>query len=158
MAAAIVKVDTRKVRELFARLERVVRDPRRALVKVGTELVRTVRAAFGRQASPEGVRWRSLSQPYGRRKLKLVGPKKKLQFRGALLRGISGGALPGNKGAFVTTLPLPYARIHQRGGLAGRGRRTRIPARPYLPSAPLAEKIAVEVLDDELADAIKKAG
>lgn len=30
---------------------------------------------------------------------------------------------------------VPYARIHELGGLAGRGRSTRIPARPYIAPA-----------------------
>ena len=31
------------------------------------------------------------------------------------------------------TVAKPYARIHQRGGQAGRGRKVTIPPRPYLP-------------------------
>lgn len=30
---------------------------------------------------------------------------------------------------------VPYARIHELGGMAGRGRQTKIPARPYLKPA-----------------------
>lgn len=47
---------------------------------------------------------------------------------------------------------MPYARIHQLGGRAGRGRKVTIPARPYLPFTadkklqPEAEKAILETL------------
>lgn len=56
-------------------------------------------------------------------------PGKILQVSGRLANSISQRY---NAREAVVGTNLPYARIHQKGGQAGRGGRTRIPARPYM--------------------------
>ena len=54
-----------------------------------------------------------------------------LSDTGALKNSISYKAFP-DKVAIGPKASIPYARIHQLGGQAGRGRKVTIPARPYL--------------------------
>lgn len=153
MAGASVKVDGSEVRALFQRLTERVRNPRPVLEDAASRLLRIHTRARDTQSSPEGVPWPSLSLRYARRKLARFGPRKKLVARGTLMRSVHSGLLEGNRGVFISTGELPYARIHQFGGQAGRGRKTRIPARPYLPSNELAERTVAESLEDALAEA-----
>lgn len=46
-------------------------------------------------------------------------------------RAVAPRVVPGGVQGRIAT-NVPYARIHEYGGQAGRGRRTRIPKRPYL--------------------------
>ena len=43
---------------------------------------------------------------------------------------------------------MPYARIQQQGGTAGRGRKVAIPARPFIG---LSEEARAAIVDDMLA-------
>jgi len=56
-----------------------------------------------------------------------------------------------------TAAAIPYARIHQLGGKAGKGRKVTIPARPYLPFTPDFKLQAGmdKVILDAATDAIK---
>lgn len=53
---------------------------------------------------------------------------------------------------------IRYARIHQLGGLAGRGRKVKIPARPYLGLTKDERRNAAEDIGEILVNAIKRAG
>lgn len=46
---------------------------------------------------------------------------------------------------------LPYGAIHQFGGLAGRGHKSKIPARPYLVVTTTDEKVIQKILNDHIA-------
>lgn len=155
MPAIRIKISNEEVRRLFARLKKTVTNMRPVLETIAEGMFQRTRRAFERQRSPEGVPWRSLSRRYAQRKLKLFGPRKKLFASGELFRFIHRGLLPGNRGAFVATANLPYARIHQWGGRAGRGRKARIPARPYLVAQATAEMIAKQALEDALKEATR---
>lgn len=56
--------------------------------------------------------------------------------------------------------PLEYAAIHQFGGMAGRNRKVRIPARPFLPVdrdgnlSPEAERGVLAAIYDHLAESV----
>ena len=55
---------------------------------------------------------------------------------------------------------LEYAAIHQFGGMAGRGKKVRIPARPFLPVdrdgnlSPEAERGVLAAIYDHLAESV----
>ena len=56
--------------------------------------------------------------------------------------------------------PLEYAAIHQFGGMAGRGKKVRIPARPFIPVdrdgnlSPEAERGVLAAIYDHLAESV----
>lgn len=56
---------------------------------------------------------------------------------------------------------LPYAAVHQFGGMAGRGRKVRIPARPFMPIdaagnlEPSLKMAILSYVDKKLEDAVK---
>lgn len=52
---------------------------------------------------------------------------------------------------------VPYARIHEYGGMTGRGHRTRIPKRPYVtPAVAMLESRIVSELENALKAAIRR--
>ena len=144
----------RQVQEMLARIGKRLGNLRPVLQSIAEEMFRRTRAAFQQERSPEGVPWPALTERYARRKRKRFRPRKKLVAGGTLLRGIHRGVDEARGLAFVSTLDLPYARIHQLGGRAGRGRRTLIPARPFLPSAATTEKLALEAIEESFSEAI----
>lgn len=107
------------------------------IIKTGTQL------RFRSGESPEGVPWIP-----SRRVIEHGG--KTLRLKGLLRNSITYQA----KRDRVEVGPQKeYARIHQFGGLAGRGHRTVIPARPYL-GASDADKLAlVEAVNNFLSGA-----
>lgn len=83
--------------------------------------------------------------------------KKILQLTGAL-RGDIHYQADERHVEWGTSGRIPYAGIHQFGGLAGRGRKVRIPARPYLGHnvgdsmeiAPADQQAAIEIIATHL--------
>lgn len=54
---------------------------------------------------------------------------------------------------------VPYARIHEYGGMAGRGRSVRIPARPYLrPALKKREGRIKDIYANRIQGALKESG
>ena len=82
------------------------------------------------------------------------------------LRGMKGGGLrstiqreSGDGEASISAglgSNLRYARIHQLGGLTGRGHKAKIPARPYLGLTKEERMYALEDIGEILVNAIKK--
>ena len=50
---------------------------------------------------------------------------------------------------------VEYARIHQKGGMAGRGRKVKIPARPYLGVSKEDWKEIEDTISDFISGAFK---
>ena len=88
---------------------------------------------------PLGIRSGNL-----RRDVKPTQPKK---VGGSWVAGLQAG------------LKVAYARIHELGGYAGRGRKVRIPARPYMrPALVRAEGEIIGCVNDELKAEAQAAG
>lgn len=154
MAEIRVTVNFEAVKRQLGLLGAVLRD-RRGLLETIADWLRFIsRQSFQRQGSPEGAPWAPLSLRYAFFKARRFRGQGILRRRGVLLRSLFSG-VEGNR-AFVSTTPLPYAAIHQFGGQAGRGRKARIPARPYLPSAALVEREATEIVKEHLLRALEK--
>jgi phage virion morphogenesis protein len=85
---------------------------------ISQEMLRSVQLNFGQGGRP--AKWQPLKS----------GNPSYLFKTGILLRSIQRSSGP--NWAEVATAGLPYARIHQVGGMAGRGHRARIPARNYM--------------------------
>lgn len=90
-------------------------------------------------------------------KRKLEGGLAILQDTGALRSSVR--AYPDTDSVSVGSV-LEYAAIHQFGGMAGRGKKVRIPARPFLPVdmsgnlSPEAERGVLAALYDHLAESV----
>ncbi|WP_167764544.1 phage virion morphogenesis protein [Thermus tengchongensis] len=125
-------------------------------------LSRTLRR-FDEQRAPDGTPWPPLSPAtllgelrakdrlkgggYSKRALERVAKRKALIMTGRLKNSI-GWKVVGSR-IYVGT-NVVYARIHQFGGYAGRGRKVRIPARPYLGISQEDLREAEEVLREWL--------
>lgn len=112
---------------------------------VGEALVSSTRERFRTSKDPTGRPWKSLSSTtvksgFKKRDYKKSGGLKKgvaereakrliLVQRGRLKNSVKSAA----DGTMVAVgSNLDYARIHQKGGQAGRRKKVKIPARPYL--------------------------
>ena len=86
------------------------------------------KTAFMKECDPvTGEKWKPLKHP---RNDKKKSTRPILQFGGQLRRSLLWEAYP--DGSVVFGSNMEYARIHQKGGEAGRGKKTKIPARPYM--------------------------
>jgi len=102
------------------------------IVKTGTQL------RFRQQKSPEGARWKP-----SQRAQRTHGQT--LRLTGRLRNSLTYVA---DRASVAIGTNVVYGPIHQFGGLAGRGRKVVIPARPYL-GASEADKLAVvDTLND----------
>ena len=159
MAGVIVKADSAQIRRLLGQLGKRFRNPGPLMVGVAEWLRKTAREAFEGEKSPEGKPWQPLDLLYARAKERALKRRTTiLKRRGFLFEGLHSGVSPDGFVAFAATNPLPYARIHQKGGRAGRGLKARIPARPYLPGPELAEREGALIVEEGLQGEIKGAG
>ncbi len=118
----------------------------RLMTQIGVLMKASTKARFDSGTDPEGKAWipskKMLAAPAATEsKSKKKANKKTKSKRGKgktlVVEGTRGG-LQGSISFSATPFEvhvgsvLPYARIHQLGGKAGRGRKVTIPARPYL--------------------------
>lgn len=139
-----------KIGQMIGRL----RNKRPALEIIANVLLLAARRSFKFQQSPQGRPWKALDLRYQFRKQQKVGLRPILQFSGTMLRSLHVG-VQGDR-AFVSTSLLPYARIHQQGGRAGRNRSAKIPARPFLglgrrDEQDIADDLSALIVDGRLA-------
>lgn len=113
-----------------------------------------IRKNFEKEESPSGKKWIEWSETTKKYRKNNEGKKKdlgekKLRFENDLYKSL---AYKKTKyGVIYGTInqPIKYARIHQYGGKAGRGRKVYIPSRPYIGiSIRLKEKIKRYILDN----------
>jgi phage virion morphogenesis protein len=111
-----------------------------ALLKIAGEIVvGSVKRTFREQGYPENS-WKPLAaSTIKKRRNKKKGSIKILQDTARLVNSVT-YKINGNRVVIGPSKDIPYAEIHQRGGLAGRkppfkkkdGKRASIPARPYM--------------------------
>jgi phage virion morphogenesis protein len=144
-----VEIKDKQVQRLFTRLKRNVTDLRPAFRAIGEIVRSSVIRNFqegGRPEKWEPTKVKSIYRAYlgrGKRKRKAytlkggftkgftryTSGKKTLIDRGKLQNSITVRA---GAARVVVGTNRVYARIHQMGGMAGRNKKVRIPARPYL--------------------------
>lgn len=100
-----------------------------------TEYQKTIKDAFTTQGATFGKKWAAYSPSYRKWKQK-HGNKPKLRLSEKLFEATQGGPgwfeRIGKKDIVIgITSFIPYARIHQRGGDAGKGNRAHIPQRAF---------------------------
>ncbi len=128
-----IRVDDMRVRVLLERLQARMGNMLPVMDEIGSALLVRVQRTFEREEAPGGGSWQTLAQAtIAARQKRKHWPGPILRVTGNLYRSINyradghsvtlGAGGPGQR----------YAAIHQFGGMAGRGRKVRIPARPYL--------------------------
>lgn len=129
-----------EIRRIIARLERMGRRP--PMADIGNIIVNATDQAF----EDEGPGWRPLAvrtyhmsyrgKTHTQKGKVTRGFERHLANRQILQKsGRLRNSITARSTATEVTVGtnLPYAAIHQFGGKAGRGRKVKIPARPYLP-------------------------
>lgn len=116
----------------IAALQQRLSNPAPLMAGIAAELLSVTEDAFAREGEVGGEKWKPLALSTIRQREKRgQWPGKKLQRSTA---GLAASIQPFHSaGRAGLTVSKPYAAIHQFGGMAGRGRKVEIPARPYLP-------------------------
>ena len=121
-----------------------VKDTAPAMRAISHTLLDSIEQAFEDEANPEtGAPWQTLAPST------ILARTKRGKWPGKMLQ-LSQGGLASSFSASSSRLHAaassnkPYARIHHLGGMAGRNRRVKIPARPY---AGLTPEHRQELLD-----------
>jgi phage virion morphogenesis protein len=120
----------RAIQSALKGLEKQVTDLTPAMRDIGESLLLSTRKNFDSEAEPEGRKWAPLSPRYA-----IAKGKKKNALRGILtLTGTLRDTISyeANSDSVRVGSNRIYAPIHQLGGRAGRGGKSRIPARPFL--------------------------
>lgn len=122
------------------------------MAEIGEALVSGTLDRFTKGEDPEGNRW----EPSGRAWMEGAddgGFGKTLVDTGALRNSIDSIATPNS---VMVGTNKEYARIHQLGGKAGRGRKVNIPARPYIGVSKADMEEVKAILADFLAQPFGK--
>jgi phage virion morphogenesis protein len=131
-------------------LESRLKNPRPLLVKIGGYLLISTKERFRTETAPSGARWQAnapatirsylLQRGGGYKKdgslnargVRLAGSKKVLTgISKSLANQINYSVSSDGKTLYVGST-MVYGRIQQKGGMAGRGNKVKIPARPFL--------------------------
>ena len=119
-----VEIEGAALSAALARMVAALADPSAAMDQIGRYLVASTLRRFERERAPDGSPWlrsaRALAE--GGQTLTDTG-----RLRGSIAHTVTDGGRAVEVGSNVI-----YAAIHQFGGRAGRGRKAKLPARPYL--------------------------
>lgn len=147
-----VEIKDKEIKRLFTRLQRNVKDLRPAFREIGeivrSSMIRNFQVG-GRPDKWTPTKIRSIYQAYTGKKTKSGASRKVYTIRGRLTKGFN--RYSSGRKTLIDTARLQnsvtvraeadrvvvgtnviYARIHQLGGMAGRNKKVKIPARPYL--------------------------
>ena len=109
----------------LARVAGVLSHPEGIMDRIGRYLVASTLRRFESARAPDGTPWLKSARAVAE------GNRQTLTDTGRLRRSIAHVVNDGGRAVEVGS-NVVYAAIHQFGGLARKGRRARIPARPYL--------------------------
>jgi phage virion morphogenesis protein len=130
MAGSGVRINWGGFQEAVDRASNVINNTEGLMLNIGKAMAGHTLKRFKKSVSPEGEAWKPVKYPrrdeQGRPK---KGRAKPLVDNEVLQDSISVSASDFDVHVGSN---LPYARIHQLGGQAGRGLKVTIPARPYL--------------------------
>lgn len=163
MKVSVTTVGDSSVRDAFHALRAAGADLRPAMREIAGLMEASTRLRFRDGKSPEGAPWRPLAP--GTRKKRAARSRSK--GTAAVAAALAGNMQPlldtGRLRNSITSrhdatqavigTNVVYAPIHQFGGQAGRGRRTNVPARPFLGMSGGDREDIIEALRDHLARA-----
>jgi phage virion morphogenesis protein len=132
--------------EGIERLIQNVASAKVALLEIAEDWLESTKDRFKDETGPDGKRWVKNAPITKARKRN----PKILQEKGE--RGGLLGTLNYSVSNNMVSLgsPSPHARIHQLGGKAGRGRKVKIPARPYLGVSKADAENFQEIISDHI--------
>jgi len=134
----------------LARLARAIKNVDPALEEIGSSQVTEVQWRFEQAQGPDGIAWKSLADITREAREKKGATKPQiLRDTNNLYDSVTYKVLPGEATQIGTN--KAYARIHQFGGLAGRGLKVEIPARPYLGLSESGRQEVLAILRDHIA-------
>jgi phage virion morphogenesis protein len=151
MAGATFRIDDGVTARLAA-LAALAGDLRPTLERVGNDLLRAAELSFAESRSPFGEAWAPLAPSTLRRRR--GGGAQPLIGRGRLRSSLH--STPVAPDTVQVGTNVAYGRLHNQGGRAGRGQRTTIPRRQFLPVDGLPPAGAQRVTD-AVADAVRAA-
>lgn len=152
----------------FNALLHVAADRRPTMRRIGAAILFSTQRRFERQRGPDGDRWRPLSEATRLRRLggKRRAYRKSGELRAAAARRLGLMQILRDTGRLYSSLTwratndearvgtnVVYGGIHQFGGQAGRGRKTTIPARPFLGLSDDDVRTVGDILTEDLAAA-----
>ena len=129
MAGARVTMDTRVLKNLVGDMLQKVQERQNLMENIGETIVSSVLQRFEEGKGPDGAAWEVSGRAWS------DGLKKDGKFGQTL---VDTGRLKGSMvyeaspDMVVVGSNVEYSAIHQFGGMAGRGRKVKIPARPFL--------------------------
>lgn len=146
---SLVLVDDHQLRQALTNLRAAGEDMTPAMRKIAQAMALIVEDNFEAEGQP---RWEALSPVTVAMRTKAAKGKTEGGFRILQDTGQLAGSISTNHGTQHATIGsnLVYAAIHQFGGMAGRGKKVEIPARPFLPinaEGKLQPEASEEILD-----------
>lgn len=144
-----IRIEDEGFREALTRLLERSATLQPVFAEIGSALQAATEDRFEAETGPDGQAWAAHSPVT---LLKRGASAKKLRHRNHLYQSLNYAA--GRLQVAVGT-NRTYARIHQLGGKAGRGRKVTIPARPYLGVNADDRRMVAEILTDHLAMAVR---
>lgn len=128
----------------------------RIISRSGAEAVRFFKRRFDEQnwVDDSTQAWKPRKQERQRKGRKLRGSGKTLIQTGTLRRSIR--VVSKSDTRIIIGTDVPYARIHNEGGMAGRGLKTRIPKRQFMGKSAYLERQIARIMHAEIRNAIKK--
>ena len=143
-----IEVDDRELYELMNRMLAGLQNMEPLMDDVSALMVKESAHQFKSQSGPDGTAWQDLADSTNAQR------EKKGTWPGYILRrssGLRNSVQPAYGPDWAQAgSNLRYSRIHFFGGQAGRGKKTTIPARPYLPvsaEGTLSEKARDRILN-----------
>ena len=152
MSAAVSVEQLKTVEDYLATLAGRIEDPEAITSEIAQEVAESCRMLFEDGVDPWGTDWEPLAESTKRQRRGSGARAAILRDTGALMNSVVGYGRGNEAIVGAGTGPsAAYARIHLFGGRAGRGRRAKIPARPYLPvtggEVVLPEEWEADILD-----------
>lgn len=152
MSVPFITIKSRDVEQYINEIQQRLKNPGEVMKGVGLELAEITHEAFDEKRSPDGTPWKPLSMvtlhmrglrkskgrqfTKGGRLLKsyLNGSSddRQLYQSGSLLRTVRSES-NSHQAVLMVGPHISQVGIHQFGGMAGRNRKVRIPARPFMP-------------------------
>jgi phage virion morphogenesis protein len=145
-----VAVTDRPVLDAMVKLADQADDLAPVMLDISQTMQDSVEESFEQQADPAtGTAWQDLSD------VTKALREKSGTWPGKMLQISQGGLAPSiqsESGADYAAVGSnkPYARIHHLGGMAGRGRKVEIPARPYLGLWPGHQEEILDIAGEHL--------
>jgi phage virion morphogenesis protein len=151
MVGVSLDYDLSKAMSAIGRIQAALGDMTPLMEEIGAELEASTQRRFETHLDPGGEPWAELAARTIKQRVKQgYGAVNILRRTGALANSLHYQAESDRVTISLggTGNSMAYAAIHQFGGLAGRGRKTKIPARPILGVSAEDEAAIAKIVDN----------